>query len=663
MSQSSSNELQIELTAETRNGRRQTLGTARVGETIIFSDTLDVTRARSRRGFLQEVAARAPSHGIEVNVSAWDQLLLQQVDQADVSRAERTAPTADDYRALLNVLGIDVLGENPDQSIECWIEGTHKRFTVRSPDKLGPAEMLQAIGERAERVLWLGEGPAPPSMFTPAYLRRALALAASTAPRLTDSRYGQGIWRHGERFLVVNGATAFLYDGHNFQQVTRPTLENKIIYLNAAAQWTGDDIIPRVSSMGVERTRDLISALQLLLAQWHWTHPYDSWVQAALVLATFVQNCWTWRPLNSIIGPTDCGKSTLLQNLLAPIFGNWTIAADRSTEAGLRQTIGHNSAPVLIDEFDRYKDRQAVLELFRTSSRGGTVLRGTQNQRGLAFTLKHLAWFAAIELGDVWAQDRNRFIRAELRLPHNRGVVDLPDASCLRALGEFMLAAALWAIPAAAPLADLIKSRRIDGIPGRLVESYSVPAAMAAVMWHGREATVNDAANVLYFMIVGREDLAVQGETEENSLLTRILSANIRVTITHGSGGPVSVERSVAAVLSPLFMQTRSALGAPEVVDARNLLEAKGLNVVRRDGVDGLFLVHDVVRRELLKDTRWSSSRIDVILGRLPGAARCQQRCGGQRPWGIWLPVVGCLDVLLGQDNGQDNVSGCTVNG
>jgi len=137
--------------------------------------------------------------------------------------------------------------------------------------------------------------------------------------------------------------------------------------------------------------------------------------------------------------------------------------------------------------------------------------------------------------------------------------------------------------------------------------------------------------------------------------LTRILSANIRVNATEGGNGPG--ERPVASILVPLLEQNRSTVRPRRMDDARDLLEAKGIAVVERNGTNRVFLAHDVVRRELLKDTRWSGSRIDEILARIPGAERCQQRCGGLRPHGILLPAGGCLAVLLGQDSEQDSAS------
>ena len=75
------------------------------------------------------------------------------------------------------------------------------------------------------------------------------------------------------------------------------------------------------------------------------------------------------------------------------------------------------------------------------------------------------------------------------------------------------------------------------------------------------------------------------------------------------------------------------------------VLEAKGIKLVNPRGVNPcgkegriLFLAPDVVRQGLLRGTRWSESRIDQLLARLPGAKHEQQRCAGQRSWGISLP-------------------------
>ena len=87
-----------------------------------------------------------------------------------------------------------------------------------------------------------------------------------------------------------------------------------------------------------------------------------------------------------------------------------------------------------------------------------------EDQTGLRYGVKHLAWFAAIESGDTWGQDRNRFIRMELLPPTERGSLTLPEAQELGDLGHRLAAAALWAAPAAVAMADSIKNERPAGV-------------------------------------------------------------------------------------------------------------------------------------------------------------------------------------------------------
>ena len=284
---------------------------------------------------------------------------------------------------------------------------------------------------------------------------------------------------------------ALIYDGETFRHLRRPVIGRKIIELNDAKQWHGS-LVRSIRSMNTDATRRLLQRLIRLLGNWNWKHEWDARVVAALVIATFIQTLWRWRPLVSITGKTDSGKTSLIQELLLPVFLAWTISADRSSEAGLRQTVAHDAPPVLLDEFDKYRFRQQVLELLRSASRGAAVLRGTADQTGLKFRLQHIVWLAATETGDVWAQDRNRQIHIELQPPEGR-TLSLPAIAVLNELGHELAAAAIWAAPSAVPLADAIKSTVIADVNGRLIESFSVPAAMFAVMWHGREATADQA--------------------------------------------------------------------------------------------------------------------------------------------------------------------------
>jgi hypothetical protein len=634
---------------------------AKSGDIIVHNDTFNIADAERRQKFTRRLGERAKKKNIEFDADGCDQAILDLAYQSaldlDTQGGDQSGERESvDPAEVLTAFSIDLLGEQEDQSIVLWCRSTRKRFVVKNPGRWFPQEMRQALGATGDNLLWtIPDTPPPEGKYTPFDLQRAVALAASAAPRISSGRLiGQGIWQKDGEFLVVNGAKAHVFRQGSFLRVSQPRFKNEIIDFSDSKAWTDQQLLLKnTKEMTAKKAKSIMRQIEQLLSQWNWTHKWDHRIAASLIPATFIQSCWSWRPLVSIIGASDTGKTTLLGDVLLPLFGKWTVFADRSSEAGLRQAIRHNTAPVMIDEFDKYKQRQQVLELFRTSSRGGKILRGTANQEGQEFGVKHLAWFAAIESGDIWGQDRNRFIRLELLPPENRGCLVLPSNKELSDLRQELIAVALWAAPVVTKLADTIKGTQVDGVHGRLVESFSVPAAMDAVVRFGHGVPEKNATNALRAFLKNRASLEEQGEPDEVRLLRDILAATIRVQLREKDRTELAT-RTISQILEGW---------TPFVPDAEQHLvlelEARGVRIVQlRDGAgSSLFLVSEMVREKLLHGSRWQQTRIDQILKRLPGAQSTQQRCAGQRPWGISLPWPGCLESIDGEDNDQDNAT------
>ena len=92
-----------------------------------------------------------------------------------------------------------------------------------------------------------------------------------------------------------------------------------------------------------------------------------------------------WRPHIWLTGSAGTGKSWVFKNVVRRLLGETALAVQGETsEAGLRQTLGHDALPVVFDEADiddrRSADRiQNILTLMRSASTddGGLLLKGS----------------------------------------------------------------------------------------------------------------------------------------------------------------------------------------------------------------------------------------------------------------------------------------------
>jgi hypothetical protein len=631
--------------------------TALLDGEVIHTDQVDADNANHRTRFLNRVAQRVPDSGV-FDRDALDVGIQQRAREAENDNSAE----ADGQRQLspqdvLDAFSIQILGLQPDQSILCWMSETAKRWTIKNPAKWLVEEMLLAIGHRATEWLCMHDDECNEGMFTPAELREAIALAASTAPFITETNLvGQGVWPDGDSLIIVNGADAHRFDRLGFEVIDQPRVGRKIIDFNADQRWC-DDLLTIIPQINRELATSVFSEIEQVVDQWHWAHAWDARVATSLMFATFVQAAWTWRPRVAISGASTNGKTTLIQRVLIPLFGgrdgNFVVNFDNVTEAGLRQHMGHDAKPVVIDEFEDNPQRQRILELFRSSGRGGRIGRGTQDQQGREFRINHIGWFAAIETGGVWGQDANRILRLEMHPPQVRREPTVPAVAEMEAIREQVIATAVWAALDAVELADGLKSTQIPSVDPRVVESFCVPAAMYSIVHFGRDVDEDTARSVLEQMIDGRGELLDTGEPSELQLINAILSAKI-----HFGGSsersPLNGERTIGQLLDAIRPSLRLIPEPGECPQLRPTLEAHGLRVLqdRHNGPARLFVAYVTVRDGLLRNTRWNDMRLDQLLLRIPGAEKTRQRCGGIRPHGVALPFgVEGLECLLDADD------------
>ncbi len=549
------------------------------------------------------------------------------------------SPTPDDdefanERVICRQLRIVVLGETEAGTIRFFSEFHRKTVSVTTSalQRHRMPWFHQSIGQPAREFLTEGDSPQTFKIHIDS-AKNAIAMMAGLRRITEESEVGPGCWpgkEHEKSIVLVRAGEAAEFSSNGkFDRILRPNVDGRLLDLSTRRAWYDFHRLEGYIEKA-QHDRDFrlktVNALIDLLRQWTWQKENAAEIIAGLVLATWVQSVWTWRPLVSVTGPTHSGKTFLLETL-AEIFGGangLAILSSRSTEAGIRQAIRNGGYVIMCDEFEDSLDRQKVLELLRTSSRGSTVLRGTAGHEGFQVGLRHIAWVAAIETGLERAPDRNRFIHVELKKPERDrfGKLRRPPQTEMRDLGQRFLACAIVFAHQAAEMAERIKEHPVPGIDPRLIESYSVPAAALACV-----AGEDDAkARKLLESFVEEIDPMDQTHSDENDLLQAILSSRVEL----GRGEKSSVGR---------ILETRSESDL-------NLLADHGIRIIAPYLQPGefLFFATSVVKRYLLRGTCWEHQRTDILLRRIRGATPCKQKIHARSVRGVMIPVEGLFD-------------------
>jgi hypothetical protein len=128
------------------------------------------------------------------------------------------------------------------------------------------------------------------------------------------------------------------------------------------------------------------------LRNFRWRNSQDAMLLLGWLAIAPICGVLNWRPHCFLYGPPRCGKTTI-HSLAAALLSPFVISTDgQSSEAGIRQTLGPDSLPVIIDEFEsdhHGASLRGVLRLARSaSSADNPVLRGTPEGKAMQFSLR-----------------------------------------------------------------------------------------------------------------------------------------------------------------------------------------------------------------------------------------------------------------------------------
>jgi hypothetical protein len=507
------------------------------------------------------------------------------------------------HKAILDTLGIIYCAaEDTSSAIEIFSDATRKFSRFKDPSAIKSDHLVLAAGHPV--MIHVQRTGDDSGQFTLSQVKLAIASVAAQTSAVTEKR-GVGVWESGCNLVIVSSRQLGILNGSPQLSVSQnPVFRNQAYDVGDRCEWIDmPKLAEQICGVGAQPGKlhvDDVFTLQGLFAKWTFRNPDGviPEVLTGLVMASFVQTLWRWRPQVFLIGQAYAGKTTMM-HALAAIFGALEANSAQSSAAGIRQALRNSGRIPLCDELEKNKHRPEIFEMIRSSGRGDEVFRGTAGQHGhVAFKLQHIFWCASIESGLLTEADSSRFIVIELQKTNQK--IDVPDNDTLDALGRRLAASAIVNVRRAREVADYCLARRPDGVHGRVCESYAVPVSMYAVSVGMSETE----ALALFLRALDGISESDQVESDAESLLHELMLSQVQV-----AGGR--------------RLSLASALESRYQTPVEEALEAVGV-IVEGDSV--LFNKSLALRYLLTHD--WKGKRIDQILSRIPGVSRVVRRSG-----------------------------------
>ncbi len=447
---------------------------------------------------------------------------------------------------------------------------------------------------------------------------------------------GRHIYHHGP-YLSVDGAKA---DVH--------AIDSRYVYELARAL-PEPAVEPLCAADGAK--------LLHLASMFRWSKPGSAALLAGWCALAPICGALRWRPHIWLHGGAGAGKSTVLSGYVHHLTGSTALYAQgNSTEAGLRQTLGTDALPIVMDEGEQNDERetmrmQSIIALMRQSSTESQAqtLKGSASGAAVSYLVRSMFCLASIQVGLRHQADNERITLLSLR----------PKREDTDAAGGWQaLSAALAELHADEDLPARLLRRAIDLIPTTLrnIKVFSAAAAhrfgsqregdqygtLLAGAWSliSSDVATPEQARAM----IARYDWSEHAEHSDSDESDRALAALLESHIRIPGGADVTVfelVRAAAGARGGLDMEARTA---------RDHLERYGMRV----GDDKLILSNSSLElRRLISGTPYEADLRGILL-RVAGADRYNNRAvkfNGVPSKAISLPLAPIIEDLVSSDD------------
>jgi len=361
-------------------------------------------------------------------------------DQASENTAEQTAdypgyddqpppPENMDNEDLRNVIADYAVRPNPGKSFFPFrVLGYRRNDRYYLPQKTRQVILLSPGSHTKQNLMslagldfWLasfGDGQDAKSIKWDHAINAMLSESAAAGLfNPYDAIRGRGAWIDKKRTMLHVGDAVFI-DG---VETDPGQVDSQYIYeLNDPIS------IPLADPATDDESRRIIEIMKKL----SWENPLSAPLLAGWCVIAPICGMLHWRPHIWVTGPAGSGKSTVCGIIINRMLGKTVIKAEgKTTEPGLRQSLGRDARPIIFDEAeaeDAESTRrvQSIIDFARVCSSGGDIKKGDQSGQGISYTARACFCFSSINTSVKHFADETRISTLVLKRDISPGAIE-----------------------------------------------------------------------------------------------------------------------------------------------------------------------------------------------------------------------------------------------
>ncbi len=537
---------------------------------------------------------------------------------------ERAPDPADHDDDVARRAGFLVLGFDRDGSIFIY---SHERRQVITTN-LQRLSREAGLIELADLAWWEANFAVPgKDLKTKAAVNWIARIAGRRGVYEVDRIRGRGAWLDDGR-LVFHLGDKLVVDG-DLREID--SLTGSFVY---EARPRID--APSAAPLSCHEGEDLLRIARMF----RWAQSGAAELLAGWLFLAPICGVLRWRPHVWIGAAPGAGKSTLMDSFVSPLLPDrWALhELGLTTEAALRQKLGVDALPVLLDEFEANTEAdrrriEGVLTLIRLSSSSGEISRGTPSGRALTFTARSMFLLASVGVGLHRQTDEDRITRLEI-LKNGGGPDRWPELEAElrrltrdRSISQRLFARALDRLVLVQEAVDVFTREAGDMLQSqRHGDQYGTLLAGCWCLTHDVAPTAAEArAKIAQYELAEFGAGASASGDDSSNALNAVLSSVIRVD----GGRSLTVSQLIEVASMPTgYDENPSGLLGVSRKDADHQLQLHGIRVQPQSGSgEDAAVLFAAAHRQLNSLVADSDFATDLIgrLARLPGAWKSRE--------------------------------------